>query len=186
MAKIVPYLIGGMAAFAAADVLPLPSPSEHFSALRASFAAPAPLGTPGSSVNRVAKRDRAVAARPLPASAQIATVEVIGLDNAAIVYRDRGGRELFRTDPISNVTVVTNGLKLPEVTIRKYDGSVVRPVPVDAVNEPAGDTKPRKRPKVPLGCESSFSSVAAPSLAHHLGRCMAKLDTRVKTARLDG
>jgi len=187
MAKIVPYLIGGMAAFVAADLLPLPSPSQHFSALRASFAAPAPLlGTPGSSVNRVAKRDRAVAARPIPASAQIATVEVIGLDNAAIVYRDRGGRELFRTDPISNVTIVTNGLKLPEVTIRQYGGSVVRPVPVDAVNEPANDTKPRKRPKVPLGCESSFSSVAAPSLAHHLGRCMAKLDTRVKTARLDG
>ena len=29
--------------------------------------------------------------------------------------------------------------------------------------------------KVPLGCEPSFSPVAAPSLAHHTGRCMARL-----------
>jgi hypothetical protein len=75
---------------------------------------------------------------------------------------------------------------LPEVTVRQYGNSVVRPVPVDAVNETPPPIRPRKGPKVPLGCESSFSSVAAPSLSHHVGRCMAELDTSTMTAKLGG
>ena len=96
--------------------------------------------------------------------------------DAAIVYRDRDGRELYRTDPLNNVTVVTKGLHLPEVTVRQHANSAVKPVPVDALQEQARDRKPEPRErKVPLGCEPSFSPVASPSLAHHIGRCMAHL-----------
>jgi hypothetical protein len=151
-------------------------------------AAPADLlGTPGSSVNRAAKSDRGAAARPVAGGSTIATVEVVGLRDAAIVYRDREGRELFRTDPINNVTLVTKGLQLPEVTVRQHGNSVVEPVPVRTLHERGQDRdQARERKpaapagrKVPVGCEPMFSPVAAPSLSHHAGRCMAQLDAPV-------
>ena len=176
MAKILPYLVGGLTAFLVMDVVPVPSPSEYFGALRAT-ASPAPLlGTPASNINRAAKADRGGVPVTAQAATRIATVEVIGLRDAAIVYRDRDGRELFRTDPVSNVTIVTKGLQLPEVTVRQDSSSVVRPVPVDVLNEPPRDRKPPKQRKMLLGCEPSFSPVAAPALAHHTGRCMALFD----------
>ncbi len=67
MAHAVPYLLGGLTAFLVADILPLPSPSEHLGGLfRAGFTTPASAqsmrvglhGTPASSVNRAAKGDR--------------------------------------------------------------------------------------------------------------------------------
>jgi hypothetical protein len=178
MIKIVPYLAGGMTAFLVADFVPLPSPSEQFVAMRTAVSAPAPLlGTPGSAVNRAAKADRGAATRSAAPVTRIATVEVVGLHDAAIIYRDRDGRELFRTDPVNNVTVMTKGLKLPEVTVRQHSSSAVRTVPINEIQEQARERKPQspRGPKVPLGCEPSFSPVAAPSLAHHTGRCMAAL-----------
>jgi hypothetical protein len=179
MAHIIPYLLGGLTAFLVSDVVPIPSPTEMGSALRASLSTPAVAqGTPASSINRASKGDRGAASRPGHAAARIATVEVVGLRDAAIVYRDRDGRELFRTDPLNNITVVTKGLQLPEVTVRQDSSSVVKPVPADVLQEQARDRKPKspRDRKVPIGCEPSFSPVAAPSLAHHTGRCMARLE----------
>jgi hypothetical protein len=172
--QIVPYLAGGLTVFLMMDVIPIRSPSEQFGAVRAAISSPAPLlGTPGSNVNRAAKSNRGTAPRSGTAAARVATVEVVGLRDTAIVYRDRDGRELFRTDPVNNVTVITKGLPLPEVTVRQHSSRAVKPVPIYEINERADDNKRRQRaPKVPVGCEPSFSPVAAPSLAHHTGRCM--------------
>jgi hypothetical protein len=179
MAHIVPYLLGGLTAFLVTDIVPIPSPTEMGNALRATVSAPAVAqGTPSSSVNRAAKADRGATPRPGQPAAGIATVEVVGLRDAAIVYRDRDGRELFRTDPVNNVTIVTKGLQLPEVTVRQHSSSVVRPVPVNELQEQARDRKSptRRDRKLPVGCEPMFSPVAAPSLAHHAGRCMARFE----------
>lgn len=144
MAKIAPYLIGGLTAFLVADFVPLPSPSEQLGALRASVAAPAPLlGTPASSVNRAAK----------------------------------GNREMLGAPPAVSFDMVFNNLPL-------HSNGVVRTLSTDDA-QPANPKPPtQRRIKVPLGCESSFSQVAAPSFAHHIGRCMAKLDGRA--TQLDG
>jgi hypothetical protein len=189
MAKIVPYLLGGLTAFLVVDIVPIPSPSEYLRVLRGGTSeAGILLGTPASSINRPAKGDRGAAARPAETPTRIATVEVIGLRDAAIVYRDRDGRELFRTDPVNNVTIVTKGLQLPEVTVRQHNGSVVQPVPVEVLHEQAPARKPpnHRERKIPIGCEPSFSPVAAPSLAHHTGRCVARLKTPGTLALLDG
>lgn len=176
MPQIVPYLLGGLTVFLVTDVVPVPSPTQLGTALRAGLSTPL-MGTPASSINREAKGDRGSPARAAHPAARISTVEVVGLSGAAIVYRDREGRELFRTDPVNNVTIVTKGLQLPEVTIREYSSSVVKPVPVNEIQEQVRDHKPPQRErKVPIGCEPSFSPVAAPSLAHHTGRCMAGLE----------
>ena len=74
---------------------------------------------PESDINREAKSD----ALPLSQAAQerreIKSVEVVGVRDAAIVYRDRDGNILFKTDPLANVTVVTKNVDLPAVTIRE-------------------------------------------------------------------
>ena len=46
--QIVPYLVGGLTAFLVADIVPIPSPSQQFGAVRTAISAPAPLlGTLG-------------------------------------------------------------------------------------------------------------------------------------------
>jgi hypothetical protein len=174
--QIVPYLFGGLTAFLVTDLVPIPSPTEQFGAVRATISAPV-LGTLESSINRAAKADRGAAPRTAQDASHIAAVEVVGLRDAAIIYRDRDGRELYRTDPVNNVTVVTKDVKLPEVTVRQERSSAVKTVPINEIKEQARDEKPRtpRGPKVPVGCEPSFSPVAAPSMAHHTGRCVAEL-----------
>src|SRR3981189_2334814 len=49
----------------------------------------------------------------------VTTVEVIGLRDASVIYRDRDGRILFQTDPLSNVTIVAKDVVMPELTVRE-------------------------------------------------------------------
>src|SRR5262245_12567426 len=179
MAKIVPF-VGGVTAFLVTSIASVSSPYEHFGSAPASLAAsPTLQGTPGSSVNRAAKANRGAAPRATPATARFTAYEILGLHAAAVVYRESDGRELFHVDPVSNVTIATKG-------VHQYDGSVARPVlPVDDQRPQDRKPSPRER-KLMIGCEPSFSPVAAPSLAHHTGRCMARLETPWPSARLDG
>ncbi len=89
---------------------------------------------------------------------------------------------------MTNVTVVTKGMTLPEVTVRQHAGSTVKPVPVqvrdrEEVRDQPQDRKP-KRLKVPMGCDPSFSPVAQPSMAHHTGRCVAQVEMPTQMAQL--
>ena len=121
-----------------------------------------------ASVNRTAKTDRMlppVAARTDDSQASVATVEVVGVHNSAIVYRDRDGRVLFQTDPVSNVTVISKGFVLPQLTVRETANS--KPVPMVTPHEA------RKLPAIPVGCDPIASPVAQPELAHLTGRCVS-------------
>jgi hypothetical protein len=190
MAYFAPYLVGGLAAILTMDYLP-PVTKAVGAAMPATFwaeAAPAVRAEPSR------KGDRLATAQVTESRPEIAAVEVVGLRSAAIVYRDREGRELFRTDSASNITTVSKGVTLPEVTIRRHAGSTVRPVPVEIRdqaqqerNEQDGDrtrTSKPQRAKVPMGCEPSFSPVAQPQLAHHTGRCMAAAPAWTQVAEL--
>jgi hypothetical protein len=172
MPYLVPYLVGGLTALLAMDYVP--PATKHLGVAAASLWAH-PAASDMNGVNRGAKSDRLALPRPAQGAGSIATVEVVGVSDPVIVYRDRDGRELFRTDPVSNVTIITKGVRLPEVTVREHSGSAVKPVPVEVPREQVRD---RKRPgsnerKLMVGCEPSFSPVASPSMAHHTGRCMA-------------
>ncbi|HUI95940.1 MAG TPA: hypothetical protein VLX44_09330, partial [Xanthobacteraceae bacterium] len=95
MFHITSGLFGGLAAVAAWTLV---APSSNPPPAQ-------PVADQTTSVNRAAKGDRLVPPRLLGADRTVATVEVVGIHDAAIVYRDRGGRVLFETDPLSNVTV---------------------------------------------------------------------------------
>lgn len=138
--------------------------------VQAGGSAPATL----NDVNRDAKGDRIRPAQSATQPRDIATVEVIGLRKAAIIYRDQEGRVLFRVDPVSNATVVSKDVVLPELTIRENYRSPVRTLPVETNNTP---TKPTP---IPEGCDPSFSPLAVK--ANVTGRCVASRDMPIRLA----
>ena len=120
---------------------------------------------PSAASSRVATSSKATTQR-------IATVEVVGVDDAAIIYRDHEGRVLFQTDPVSNKTIVVRGLVLPTVTVRETARTQVRPVvietPASATQTPTPDAKPRKLMK---DCEPAASPLSASGASERGARC---------------
>src|SRR5438552_18885662 len=154
MGSLAPHIVAGV-------VLVLVLVLDHFSLLAGTFAIPSGSAIKSDVAMKRAdhsgKGNRLVSPRRETSRTRIGTVEIVGLRDTAIVYRDREGRILFRNDPLTNTTIVTKNLDLPEVTMRDPDGVAVRPVPVEA--------SPRaERPKLPVGCDPSFGPLADPSL----------------------
>jgi len=151
-------LVGGAAAVAAwALVAPSIDPVQQTGLSQ----------TDHQSVNRAAKGDRLA----LPPSSRqtkrpVAAVEVIGVHDAAIVYRDRDGEVLFRTDPVSNVTVISKGFMVPQLTVRDTPQS--RPTPMVAPHQDHDAA-----PVIPVGCEPVASPIVQPGLARVVGRCLS-------------
>ncbi len=126
--------------------------------------------TQGTQINRSNKGDSQPVVASNQAPKRIVTVEVIGVEDAAIVYRDRDGRVLFKTDPLSNTTVVTKGVVLPEVTVREIAGAEVKRLPAETVRPTLSPTSPGD------GCESSVTAHTAPAeLARVPSRCITQL-----------
>jgi hypothetical protein len=128
-----------------------------------------------STVNRENKADALAAPQRSQPRIEIKTVEVVGIRDAAIVYRDRDGNILFRTDPVANVTVVAKNVDLPEVTIRDTADAKVRRMSVDRA-EP---------PEQPQGCESAFARPSPMVLTRLSSRCLAQITAQAKLASLD-
>jgi hypothetical protein len=160
MGRLVPYLIAGIALVLVLD---------HFSVFPR--VEPSPRGFKSDVVTFLRDADHSTKGNRLPiivrenSRTRIVAVEIVGLQDTAIVYRDREGRILFRNDPLTNTTVVAKNVTLPEVTIRDNDSIAVRPAPVGA---PA-KTKP---PKLRMGCDPSFGPLADPSVRGLSGRCL--------------
>jgi hypothetical protein len=170
MFHITSGLIGGLAAVTA-WVLVAPVDAAKQTDTTQSQAAAA-------STNRAAKADRLAPPRPNGSDSTVATVEVVGIHDSAIVYRDRDGRVLFQTDPVSNVTVISKGFVLPQLTVRETARS--RPIPIVAPHEA------RKLPAIPIGCDPIASPVAQPELAHLTGRCIVQRDDSADRATQNG
>jgi hypothetical protein len=156
MFHITSSLFGGLAAVTAWALV-----APSFDLTKASLTA----GT-HEHVNRAAKADRVAAPRPsTDRTRSVVTVEVVGVHDASIVYRDRDGRVLFQTDPLSNVTVISKGFVLPQVTVRETPQSTPAPIMVPHNIDAA--------PKMPVGCDPVASPIAEPALARVTGRCLS-------------
>ena len=176
MARVIPYVVGGIAA-----ILPL----NYLPSLGGAGGQHAELLAPAQPVTNAARKgDRSAVSAATAVNEGIATIEVVGLREPAIIYRARDGRELFRTDPVNNVTIISKGVLLPEVTVRERSGAAVKTVPVDPPREQANDRKPLPAsPRVPVGCEPLFSPLTLhPSVSQRTGRCMAKAESNIKVS----
>jgi hypothetical protein len=146
----------------------------HVSSLRAADAAAAEPVSQSEGINRDRKAALLAAPSAQRARIEIKSVEVVGIRDAAIVYRDRDGNELFRTDPRANVTIVTKNVDLPEVTIRESARTQVDRLPVE-----------NSRPSLPpRGCESSFALPSPTALTRIPSRCVTQADAAAKFAAL--
>ncbi|MEA2991719.1 MAG: hypothetical protein QOD40_639 [Alphaproteobacteria bacterium] len=140
-------------------------------------------GVTTSAVDRAHKGDR----MPVVAVARerdrvISAVEVVGLRDAAVIYRDRDDHVLFRTDPLANATVVARGVVLPQVTIRDVPrapaaataSSAVEIKPISPSAAPA--VKIDREKKIPEGCDPAFSPLAESARANNFTtRCLAAI-----------
>lgn len=144
---------------------------------------PRPADVATNTASQAAQINRGNKGDALPKSAnsgapgRITTVEVIGVEDAAIVYRDRLGNVLFKTDPVSNVTVVAKNVMLPEVTVRELAASSVKVVPIK-------DLRPTLSPTAPGdGCESSVPAyTGGDEMAHQPSRCITTLPDNTSVA----
>jgi hypothetical protein len=141
------------------------------------------LASAGISVgiNRANKGDRTQrgdSAR-IQEQKRIVTVEVVGIRDAAIVYRDRDGRVLFSTDPVANTTIVVKNVVLPAVTIRETQQSTVEVISLDRARPAVPNAQPAE------GCEPAVSAVTTPSLAAIASRCLTSLQAKSNVASLN-
>jgi len=131
------------------------------------------------------KGDRLQAPRPNPDRSTVSVVEVVGLTQATVVLRDRDGTILYRSDPLSNTTLVSKDAEIPVVTLKEAPQSpVVQRSP--AGREPemtreGGDQPPTAdRKKRPFACESAVSPLAR-GAEQAPGRCLADASTHLRT-----
>jgi hypothetical protein len=176
MHGLAPYFLGGLVAVTLTNwfvTIPGSDPVPRASAARAEAAL---LTIP----DRTHKGDR-LASRAGPArKVVVSAIEVVGGRRAAIVYRDRDGHVLFRSDPLSHVTLAVKNAVLPAVTIRDVQNPHVAPqnLHVAPVSDPSDPG-----PLAP-GCDSAVSPLAAPLLARKPSRCVASLDGLAQRAAL--
>jgi hypothetical protein len=157
-------LVATTASLACVVVLGITLFAEQVRAGRGAEAADAAAAArQGGMVDRTRKSDRLPLALAENARTPIATVEVVGIRSAAIVYRDRSGNILFKTDPIANVTLIAKNVELPELTLRETTTSEVVKMSVDT------------RLSTPLsGCESAFARPSPEALTGRNDRCLAE------------
>lgn len=136
--------------------------------------------TQSQMINRDGKSDRQPAVSAEQNQRRITIVEVVGVEDATVVYRDRDGQVLFQTDPISNVTVVTKNVVLPEVTIRQTADTEVERMPVETRRPVLSPTSPG------TGCESSVTAHTGPAdVARVPSRCITQLDGSTNVASVN-
>ena len=138
---------------------------ERLIAMQTARAEPPQLSNSLPTINRERKGDALRVSAAAQSRSEIKSVEVIGVRDAAIIYRDRDGSILFHTDPLANVTIVSKNVDLPEVTIRETEATKVERVPVESTG-----------PSTPLhGCESAFARPSPESLTRTPSRCVTEL-----------
>jgi hypothetical protein len=175
MGHITSYMLGGLAAVTSWSMVAPPDAGSGFPSISTAFQAIEQAQHSRPAIDRTAKGDRLAAPRA-GAKTPVASIEVIGVHDAAIVYRDRDGHVLYRVDPVSNVTVIAKGVKLPEITVRQDVGSSTRTLPVEVPN------KTGEKSVMPIGCEPPVSPIAAAPLSHLASRCISERARSVQMA----
>ena len=186
MHGMAPYFLGGLVAVTLTNwfaTIPGSDPAPGAFAARAHAAW---LTTP----ERSHKGDRLAPPAASGRKVVVSVIEVVGARRTSVVYRDRDGHVLFRSDPLRHVTVAVKNAVLPQVTIHEDQNTRAAPqkTPVAPQNShvaPVSDPDAASDPG-PLapGCDSAVSPLAAPLLARKPSRCLASLDGVAKRAAL--
>ena len=107
----------------------------------------------------------------------VSSVEVIGLSNASVVLRDRNGDILFRSDPVTNTTLVAKDSELPVITMKETATSPVVRQPVSSDGQEHDATPSEDRRKAMPGCEGPVSPLVKQAQGRGPGLCVVQLET---------
>lgn len=175
MNGLAPYIAAGFAAALAVTSMEF-SLSTPQAGILGSQAASA-LENSAHASTLPARKGDLLKSRPVGDQAQTAsTVKLVGLRDVTIVLlRDPTGQVLYRSDPVSGVTVVSKGVVLPQLTIRETDQASPRDGQAESVRRPG---------TLPEGCDPAVSSLEAVSAADFGVRCLTARETDVKLAGL--
>jgi hypothetical protein len=181
------YLLAGVIAAIATVYLGSPQGAWSLGANAPAAASPAHLAH--AAVDRSRKSDRLPALSPRRPSAPLASMELIGPRNTAIVLRDSTGGLLLQIDPVSARTTVAKGILVPEITIRDSvpmpmmggnGGSVGSTAPARGQAPSPGSLGTASEPRrLPVGCEPPVSRLVASSIARRASRCLSWNDRDV-------
>jgi hypothetical protein len=181
MRKILYCLAAGAAAFLAGDIAAIMVMDIAGARGWGAFEAASGSGATATIIDRRHKSDRLRSDARRAPERTIASVEVVGLEQAAIVYRDRQGRILFQTDPLSNTTLLVRGVSLPQVTVRETLDAPA-PAAVFPQQPPAGPVQPASPAAtehtpagstLPDGCEPAASPLSASGKSPLRARCIS-------------
>ena len=126
-------------------------------------------------MNAPAKGDRMMAPVPSANPATVSTVELVGVAQATVILRDRDGRVLYKSDPLSGTTIYARDTDLPVVTLKeeRQAPSVQHPVSQREGTEAPREPKPKARK--PVGCLGDVSPLAKASADRMPSLCLALL-----------
>jgi hypothetical protein len=144
--------------------------------------APAAVGHPSTrpdatvAVADSLKGDRIATPVAAKTRASVSSVELVGISNATVILRDRSGAILFRSDPLTNTTLVTKDADLPVVTLKEQGTSPVVQQPIPS-REGSETPQPPQGRTTPPGCEAPLSPLASRSLTNRIpGLCLVGLE----------
>jgi hypothetical protein len=124
------------------------------------------------------KADRLSFPRAANERATVAVIELVGISQATVILRNRDGRLLYRSDPLTNTTLVAKDAELPVVTLKEGAASPVvqRSASPPQASPPQESEQPngKELKVVPLGCEGTVSSLVGEG-GRLPGRCLAEL-----------
>jgi hypothetical protein len=114
--------------------------------------------------------------------ATVSTVELVGVSQTTVILRDRDGAVLFKTDPLTNTTLVMKNAELPVVTLKEEATSpVVRQQPAAPQHRGEQPTVQKERRAKPIGCDGLVSSLANREASQVPALCLAGLTEHRRT-----
>jgi hypothetical protein len=128
--------------------------------------------------NAAVELDRSGKGHRLPAEpsarqpSRVTAVELVGLSQTTVILRDRDGTVIYRSDPVTNTTLVGKDVDFPTVTIKEAADSTAQRQParrMESKEQPA--TQP-KRP-MPVGCEGVVSILVDQDSRRVPGLCLS-------------
>lgn len=144
--------------------------------------APSAVGLPSTgldpsvAITDSLKGDRIAAPVAATTRASVSSVELVGVSNATVILRDRSGAILFRSDPLTNTTLVTKDADLPVVTLKEQGTSPVVQQPIPSREGRETQQPPQSKTTLP-GCEAPLSPLAHRSLTSRIpGLCLVGLE----------
>lgn len=102
----------------------------------------------------------------------VSTIEVIGLTQATVVFKDRNGAVLFQADSMTGTTTVARDVDLPVVTLKEEPAPapvVQRPAPKQEGSNPPA---PQGRKTRTVGCEAALSTLVRNEASSVPGMCL--------------